>query len=265
MPAPLPEAPVPLPGTVVSLDLPPNDPLVAYFSSQTGVVELGKLNLDSPALRELREECGLHAEPRCLLNPLEHDYGDRVVRCGNGRFLADHVPGAVYLELPGNDHLYFLGDTLYTTLGVFIENLDANDVNRVVFLDQNGVQRTYPFSSAGTLTFNGVLQGAGSYYRMYFGALPGASDDFGEAGAVTVNDAAGNPIAGAISGGSVSFTFDYDGNTQGGRTAGADAAVVVVAGRPGSAKPVVATGTLTRSKGISIALVAEQDRGYVNP
>lgn len=37
--------------------------------------------------------------------------GDCVVRCGNGRFLADHVPDAVYLELPGDDHMYFLGDT----------------------------------------------------------------------------------------------------------------------------------------------------------
>lgn len=164
-----------------------------------------------------------------------------------------------------NQLAYFLGDTLYTTQGVFIENLDANDVNRVVFLDQNGVPRTYPFSSAGTLRFNGVLQGAGSYYRMYFATLPGASDDFGEAGAITVNDASGTPIAGAIGGDTVSFTFDYDGNVQGGRTAGADAAVVVVAGRPGAAKPVVSVGTITRAKGVSIALVAEQDRGYVNP
>jgi pimeloyl-ACP methyl ester carboxylesterase len=36
--------------------------------------------------------------------------GDRVVRCGNGRYLADHVPDAVYLELPGEDHLLFEGD-----------------------------------------------------------------------------------------------------------------------------------------------------------
>jgi pimeloyl-ACP methyl ester carboxylesterase len=36
--------------------------------------------------------------------------GDRVVRCGNGRYLADHVPAAVYLELPGDDHLLFEGD-----------------------------------------------------------------------------------------------------------------------------------------------------------
>jgi pimeloyl-ACP methyl ester carboxylesterase len=36
--------------------------------------------------------------------------GDRVVRHGNGRYLADHVPDAEYLELPGADHLLFEGD-----------------------------------------------------------------------------------------------------------------------------------------------------------
>ena len=35
---------------------------------------------------------------------------DRIVRRGNGRYLADHVPDAVYLELPGADHLLFEGD-----------------------------------------------------------------------------------------------------------------------------------------------------------
>ncbi len=160
---------------------------------------------------------------------------------------------------------YFLGDTLYTTLGVFIENIQSNDINRIVFLDQNGVPRTYPFAAAGALTFNAALQGSGSYYRMYFGALPSAGDDFGEAGAVTVQDASDADIAGTISTGSIGFTFDYDGNVQGGRTPGTDAAVVVVAGRPGFAKPVVAAGTLSRSKGITIALVAEADRGYSNP
>jgi pimeloyl-ACP methyl ester carboxylesterase len=36
--------------------------------------------------------------------------GDQVVRCGNGRYLADHVPEATYLELPGRDHMFFMGD-----------------------------------------------------------------------------------------------------------------------------------------------------------
>lgn len=36
--------------------------------------------------------------------------GDRVVVCANGRYLADHIPNAVYLELPGADHLVMEGD-----------------------------------------------------------------------------------------------------------------------------------------------------------
>jgi len=39
-----------------------------------------------------------------------HRRGDRVVVCGNGRYLADHVPDAVYLELPGADHFAAEGD-----------------------------------------------------------------------------------------------------------------------------------------------------------
>lgn len=37
--------------------------------------------------------------------------GDRVIVPGHGRYVADHVPGAVYVELPGNDHLPFTGDS----------------------------------------------------------------------------------------------------------------------------------------------------------
>ncbi len=55
-PIPLPDAPKPLPGTLLTLDLSPNDPLVAFFQSTPGVVELDKLNLDSPALRDLNKQ-----------------------------------------------------------------------------------------------------------------------------------------------------------------------------------------------------------------
>lgn len=159
---------------------------------------------------------------------------------------------------------YFVGDTLYTTQGVFIENIQSNDTNRVVFLDQNSVQRSYPYVAAGTLNFNSFLQlGGTGYYKMYFTTLPGAGNDYGESGAVVVDDNAAADIAGTISAASIGFTFDYDNNVQGGRTAGTDAAVTIVAGNAGSAKPVVATALLTRSKGISITLTAEQDRGYI--
>lgn len=52
LPAPVPP---PLPGTVKLLDFTPNDPLVAYFQTNPGVVEVDRLNFDSAALRELRE------------------------------------------------------------------------------------------------------------------------------------------------------------------------------------------------------------------
>lgn len=162
---------------------------------------------------------------------------------------------------------YFVGDTLYTTQGVFIDGVIPADLNRVVFLDQNSVERTYPYASAGTLNFNSFLTSGGTgYYRMYFtndDAGSNAGNDYGTSGAITVNDNSGTPISGTISGSSIAFTYDYDGNTQrGAGSDGDDAPVTVVAGNKGVAKPVVATGTINRSKGISISLVAEQDRSY---
>lgn len=159
--------------------------------------------------------------------------------------------------------LGFVGDTLETTTGVYIDDIQAADSNRIVFKDQNGVNRTNPFQSAGAISFNSVLVGAGSSFRLIFTTLPGAGNDYGEAGAVTVNDADGNPITGTISSGVISFTFDYDGNTQGGRTAGTDAAVTLIGIKPGTGKFAVTTGVLSRSKSIAISLVAEQDRAYI--
>lgn len=158
--------------------------------------------------------------------------------------------------------LKFVGDTLVTSQSVYIDNIQAADSNRIEFYDDSNTLRTNPYTAAGTMTFNAPLQGAGSSYRLIFTTLPGAGNDFGESGAVTVNDAAGTPITGTISSGSISFTFDYDGNTQGGRTAGTDAAVTLIGIRPGSGKYVAASGTLTRSKAIALSLVAETDRVY---
>jgi class 3 adenylate cyclase/pimeloyl-ACP methyl ester carboxylesterase len=39
-----------------------------------------------------------------------HRSGDRDVRVGNGRFLAQRIPGAKWVELPGDDHVWFVGD-----------------------------------------------------------------------------------------------------------------------------------------------------------
>lgn len=161
-----------------------------------------------------------------------------------------------------NELLRFVGDTLVTSQSVYIDNIQPADSNRIEFYDDSNTLRTNPYTAAGTMTFNAPLQGAGSSYRLIFTTLPGAGNDFGESGAVTVNDASGTPIAGTISGASISFTFDYDGNVQGGRTAGTDAAVTLIGIRPGSGKYVAASGILTRSKSIALSLVAETDRVY---
>lgn len=160
------------------------------------------------------------------------------------------------------DLLSFVGDTLVTSQSVYIDDVLAADSNRVEFYDQNNVKRTNPYTAAGSITFNTPLVGAGSSYRLFFTSPPGAGNDYGEAGAITVNDATGTPITGSISASTINFTYDYDGNTQGGYAGGTDRPVTLVGIRPGSGKFVAATGTLTRSKNISLSLVAENDRVY---
>jgi len=180
---------------------------------------------------------------------------------------AGTVAGATAAQL-----CYFVGDTLYTTQGVFIDGVIAADLNRVIFLDQDNVECYYAYTSAGTLNFNAVLTSGGTgYYRMYFLNDDSGSNlgyDYGTSNAITVNDKDGNPITGTISGAAIDFTFDYDGNIQRGNSLPNasptdDAPIVVIAGNAGSAKPVVATGTITRTKGISITLTAEADRAYI--
>lgn len=161
-----------------------------------------------------------------------------------------------------DDLLRFVGDTLVTSQSVFIDDVLAADSNRVEFYDDTNTLRTNLYTAAGLMVFNSVLVGAGSSYRLMFSAPPGAGNDYGEAGAITVNNAAGTPITGTISTGSIAFDYDYDGNVQGGFTGGTDRPVTLIGIKPGTGKFAVATGTLTRSKGISLSLTAEADRVY---
>lgn len=146
--------------------------------------------------------------------------------------------------------------------GVTIQGYASSDVNSFTSYDNTAATRDYPYASAGSLNSNANLtNNSTGYYRMYFTTNP--AGNYGTATAVTVNDATGTPIAGTITSGTINFTFDYTGNVQGGRTGGTDAAVTVVAGNAGHAKPVVASGLLNASKAISISLTAETDRSYL--
>jgi hypothetical protein len=156
----------------------------------------------------------------------------------------------------------FVAQTLETNIGVFIDDIQTADSNRIKFKDVTGVDRENLFTSAGFLSFNAVLVGAGSSYRLMYSIPAGASNDYGESGAITVLNASGSQITGVISSGEIEFDFDYEGDAIGG-AAGTEKAVTLIGIRPGSSKFAVATGTLTRSKALSLSLVAETDRAYV--
>jgi hypothetical protein len=156
----------------------------------------------------------------------------------------------------------FVGETLETTLGVFIDNIQGADSNRIKFEDVTGVDRENPFTSAGDLNFNAIMVGAGSSFRLMYTSPAGAGNDYGEAGAITVLDASGVAITGVITSGTIAFDFDFDGDSEGG-TIGTNKSVTLIGIRPNSSKFAVATGSLTRSKALSLSLVAETDRAYL--
>ncbi|MBT9137032.1 MAG: hypothetical protein DDT34_02118 [Firmicutes bacterium] len=161
--------------------------------------------------------------------------------------------------------LRFVGDTLVTSTGVYIDNFNANDTNRIQFFDQSGTLRTFPFVAAGTLSFNtNLIADAEAIYRVFFTTLPGARN-YGTANAIIVQDATSTPISGNISGASaIPFTFAYDSNVQGGRTVGTDAAVTVVAIGLSTGQFVSTTAVLTRATGQNISLVAPLERNFSN-
>lgn len=161
--------------------------------------------------------------------------------------------------------LRFVGDTLVTSNGVFIESVNANDINIIEFYDATGTKRTYPFVAAGNLLFNSnLVNDASAKYWMFFTDLPGGND-YGTSNAIIVDDNAGTDITGTVSGASIPFTFAYDSNVQGGRTAGTDADVTVVAIGLNTGQFVTTTATITRSAGQNISLTAALERNYSNP
>jgi pimeloyl-ACP methyl ester carboxylesterase len=40
-----------------------------------------------------------------------HREGNRFIQVGAGQYLAEHIPNAKFVVLPGDDHLFFVGDT----------------------------------------------------------------------------------------------------------------------------------------------------------
>jgi len=162
----------------------------------------------------------------------------------------------------------FVGDTLVTEPGVYVDNFATVDTNSYEFYDLTGttsVSRTFPFVAAGTISFNeNLTNDSAAIYKVYFTTNPGGN--FGTSSAILVNNNAGVPLTGTCSGVTfVNFDFDYDGNAQGGRTPGTDADVTIVALGLSTGQYVSTTGTISRSNANSFSLVSSLERNYSNP
>jgi hypothetical protein len=164
-----------------------------------------------------------------------------------------------------DDILFFVGDTLKTRPGVYIDNFNPADTNRLTFTDFNGIERTFPFVASLTVNFGAnLVADPSAVYRVFFTSNP--AGNFGTSNAVLVEDNSDVVMSGNVSGqSSITLTFDYDGNVQGGRTAGTDANITAVAIGLSTGQYVSATGTIVRSTANQISLVAPLERNYANP
>jgi hypothetical protein len=201
--------------------------------------------------------------------------GDINDNVSTGRADGDYgtVKGQLAKEL-----LYFVGTTLTSRPGVFIDDFDVNYQNDQdlydITVDGGGLDaedvplvttlRQYPFQSAGTMVFNAALvSDADAKYWMYFANAGGNQWDTNNA--ILVQDADGGIISGEIATQNINFTFDYTGNSQGGRTPATAADVVVVAMGLDGAEWVYGEFQITQATGLSFPVNAPDERNYSNP
>ncbi len=170
-----------------------------------------------------------------------------------------------------DDLLRFVGDTLVTEPGVYIDDFNSIDTNSITFTDSTGGARQFPFVAAGNLQFNGNLQAdANAKYFLFFtndDAGDNAGNDYDTAGATLIQDNSSSDITGDVLGNAtIAFNYDYDGNDQRGTgSPGTDVPYTGIALGRGTAQYVLTTGTLTRSTANSVNFVAGLERVYLNP
>lgn len=163
-----------------------------------------------------------------------------------------------------------------TTLNMFIDSLNTDDLNNITLQDHSGVNRSNPFIASGSLTFNTNLAESGetAKYRLFFtndDAGDNLGRDYGTEYAITVKDKDGVDIAGTVpteaqagAGSSVNFSFAYDDNVQrGSASAGQDAPVTLVAIGLSKGQFVKTLSTIGRSTGQTISAVAALERNYI--
>lgn len=163
--------------------------------------------------------------------------------------------------------LRFVGDTLVTSTGVYVDSFNTQDTNAITFTDALGAALTFPFVAALTVNFGTNLQN--DQYSKYWVFFTNAGGNlFGSTNAIIVQDKDGADMAGVVNNNwptkrsEISHSFNYDSNTQGTRTPGVDAAITAVGLGLSTGQYVTATGTIAKSTANSITLTASLERNY---
>jgi class 3 adenylate cyclase len=127
-----------------------------------------------PPPRTLRATRGVYYEIAAGSRIAQSEEGsrsrDRHIRVGHGRYLAAHIPGAKYVELPGEDNLFHVGDT-ETMLGEIEEFLTGVrspvEVDRILatVLFTDIVNSTERAATLGDRRWRDLLEGHQSLVR----------------------------------------------------------------------------------------------------
>jgi len=180
----------------------------------------------------------------------------------------------------------FVGPTLTTQPGVFIDSIASTDQNNVSFTEATvggvnvgagttylgGSGLKYPLTVTVRIDFNDNLQADGdAVFYMYYSDGSGSgygAQDFSATQATQVVKAdggdVGSDVNNAISAAqSYQFQYGYEEDATAGRTPGADVNVTTVAIGLSSGQYVKSSATITNT-GATISLVAPLERNYSN-
>ncbi|HMG28031.1 MAG TPA: adenylate/guanylate cyclase domain-containing protein [Acidimicrobiia bacterium] len=94
----------------------------------------------SPATAQALARTRVRSDLRSVLPAIQaptlviHRKGNRAALVGHGRYLAEHIGGARYVELPGDEHLPYVGDSdaIVAEIEEFLTGMRHVDVDRVL-------------------------------------------------------------------------------------------------------------------------------------
>ncbi len=127
----------------------------------------------SPATARALARTRLESDLRQVLPAIQvptlivHRKDNRAVRVEHGRYLAEHIPGARYVEVPGDEHLPYVGDSdaIVAEIEEFLTGMRHVETDRVLatILFCDIVHSTDLVSELGDRRWRDILDG---YYAM---------------------------------------------------------------------------------------------------